>query len=167
VKSQPTQQERTFPKDQLLVSKTDLKGKITYANQAFIEIAGYSEAELIGQPHNIVRHPDMPKIIFKMLWEYLQRGSEIHAYVINCGKDGSYYWVLANVTPSYGVDGKIVGYHSARRNPDRTLLEKVVKPLYRELLELEKSGGIAKSEARLNALLQEKGVEYEEFILSI
>jgi len=161
----PKNIEKTFSKNELLVTKTDLKGKITYANQAFMKIVGMSEDELLGEPHSIVRHPDMPKIIFKYLWTYLQNKQEIHAYVKNLCADGSYYWVMANVTPSY-TDAKVVGYHSARRKPTKEALE-IIIPLYEELLKAEKSSGIDASENILNNLLKEKGVEYDEFILSI
>lgn len=161
----PIEKERFFPKDKLLVSKTDAKGKITYVNKEFEKIVGFSETELIGAPHSIVRHPDMPKVIFKMLWSYLQGGSEIHAYVKNICKDGSYYWVLANVTPSYDISDKIIGFHSARRVPSREALE-IIIPLYKTLLSVEKRSGIAASEAELQKILDEKGMQYEEFILS-
>lgn len=154
-----------FSNETLLVTKTDTKGRITYANQNFVDVVGISEEQLLGAPHNIIRHPDMPKIIFKMLWQYLQNGSEIHAYVKNLCADGSYYWVIANVTPSI-FNGKVVGYHSARRQPKKETLE-FIKPLYKELLALEKSGGMGASEKKLNELLQEKGMNYDEFILSI
>jgi len=99
----PNNNEKTFNKSTLLVSKTDLKGKITYANRAFLEIVGLNEDEIIGKPHNIIRHPDMPKVIFKLLWSYLQDKKEIHAYVKNLCADGSFYWVMANVTPSFNT----------------------------------------------------------------
>lgn len=164
MKITPKNNEKTFPNDQLLVTKTTTKGIITYANRAFMEIVGLSEDDLVGKPHNIIRHPDMPKIIFKYLWTYLQRGEEIHAYVKNLCADGSYYWVMANVTPSYYKE-KVVGYHSARRNPDRKSLE-IIIPLYKQLLQAEKTGGIQASEKIINDLLKEKGMQYDEFILS-
>jgi len=164
MKIQPNNREKTFEPDTLLVTKTDLKGKITYANKAFMDIVDMDEDVLIGAPHNLIRHPDMPKIIFKYLWSYLQNGDEIHAYVKNLCADGSYYWVMANVTPS-SFNGKVVGYHSARRKPTKEAIE-IIIPLYEKLLQAEKSGGISASEKILNDLLKEKGVEYEEFILS-
>lgn len=160
----PRNNEKTFNTSTLLVTKTDLKGKITYANRGFMEIVQMSEAELVGSPHNIIRHPDMPKIIFKYLWSYLQNKKEIHAYVKNICKDGSYYWVLANVTPSYSRE-KVIGYHSARRKPTKEALE-IIIPLYKQLLQAEKSGGVSASEKIMNNLLTEKGVNYDEFILS-
>jgi len=159
-----TPNEKNFDQETLLVTKTDTKGKITYANRAFIDIVGLKEEDLIGSPHNIVRHPDMPKIIFKYLWEYLQAGTEIHAYVKNICADGSYYWVMANITPSYFA-GKVVGYHSTRRKPTQEALS-IIIPLYKELLTAEKSGGMSASEKIMNELLQKKGVAYDEFILS-
>jgi PAS domain S-box-containing protein len=160
----PNNNEKTFEKSVLLVTKTDLKGKITYANKAFMNIVQMSESELIGSPHNIIRHPDMPSIIFKLLWSYLQEGKEIHAYVKNICKDGSFYWVMANVTPSY-FKGKIVGYHSSRRVPTPESM-KIIIPLYKQLLQAEKSAGIDASKKIINQLLKEKGVNYDEFILS-
>ena len=160
----PTNREKTFDERFLLVTKTDLKGIITYANRGFLEIVGLSEEQLVGAPHNIIRHPDMPKVIFKLLWSYIQEKKEIHAYVKNLCSDGSYYWVMANVTPSY-LRGKVVGYHSARRKPSKEALD-VIIPLYKKLLAAEKRGGIAESEKLMQQLLDEKGVEYDEFILS-
>ena len=161
----PNNNERYFDENKILVSKTDVKGRITYVNQEFMKIAGYDEQELVGKPHSIVRHPDMPRIIFKMLWEYLQKGIEIHAYVKNICEDGSFYWVIANVSPSFDLENRIIGFHSARRVPRPKALE-VIKPLYAKLLEAEAKGGMAASEAILTKLLKEKGYEYDEFILS-
>jgi PAS domain S-box-containing protein len=156
--------EKAFKSDVLLVTKTDLKGKITYANRAFMDIVAMDEKTLLGAPHNIIRHPDMPKVIFKYLWNYLHKGKEIHAYVKNICADGSFYWVMANVTPSF-FHGKIVGYHSARRKPTQKALD-IIIPLYEKLLHAERSGGIHASEKILNTLLEAEGVEYDEFILS-
>ena len=164
MKITPKNNEKVFAKDELLVTKTDLQGKITYANRGFMDIVDMDEDILVGAPHNIIRHPDMPKIIFKYLWTYLQNGEEIHAYVKNICSDGSYYWVMANVTPSY-LNGKVVGYHSARRSPSPSAMQ-IIKPLYEQLLRAEKSGGINASEKLMNDLLKEKGVNYDEFILS-
>lgn len=161
----PKNNEVGFSSDTLLVSKTDLKGVITYCNRAFFSIVGLCEKELIGKPHNLIRHPDMPRIIFKALWDYLQSGKEINAYVKNLTADGSYYWVFANVTPSY-LNDKVIGYHSARRKPKKESLD-IIIPLYKQLLAAEKQGGMQESEKMLNNLLKEKGVEYDEFILSI
>jgi len=168
MKITPINKEKHFKSNLLLVTKTDLKGKVTYANRAFIDIVAMDEDTLIGSPHNIIRHPDMPKIIFKLLWSYLQNNKEIHAYVKNLCADGSYYWVMANVTPSYDSQNKnkVVGYHSSRRTPTKEALS-IIEPLYKQLLQSEKSGGVTASEKIMNDLLKEKGISYDEFILSI
>jgi PAS domain S-box-containing protein len=158
--------ELSFDEDQLIVSKTDTKGRITYGNELFLKLAGYSEEELLNAPHNIVRHPDMPKVIFKLLWETIQSGKEINAYVINCAKNGDYYWVLANVTPSYDRSKNIVGYYSVRRKPSKNALD-VIQPLYRELKNAESNGGIEASKKILDQLIAENGGRYDKFILSI
>ena len=160
----PKNTQKTFSSNTLLVTKTNLKGIITYANRGFMDIVGMGEDELVGFPHNVIRHPDMPKIIFKYLWSYLQDTKEIHAYVKNICSDGSYYWVLANVTPSY-LDGRVIGYHSSRRLPSPESLA-IIEPLYKQLLEVEKRSGINASEKIMNQLLQDKGMSYDEFILS-
>ncbi len=160
----PKDHQVKFDQNSLLVTKTDLKGKITYANRAFMQIVQMGEDILVGSPHNIIRHPDMPKIIFKYLWSYLQNEKEIHAYVKNICADGSYYWVMANVTPSY-LDGKVVGYHSSRSTPTDEALN-IIIPLYQKLLQAEKSGGIPASEKIMQELLLDKGMSYDEFILS-
>lgn len=161
----PKNNEKSFNEDVLLVTKTDLKGKITYANRGFMDIVDMREELLIGAPHNIIRHPDMPSVIFKYLWSYLQSGKEIHAYVKNICLDGSYYWVMANVTPSYDKNNKVIGYHSSRRKPTKASLEFII-PLYKKLLDAQHTGGITASEKILHDILHEKGMNYDEFILS-
>jgi len=158
--------ERTFSDDTILVSKTDLQGNIIYANQEFIKISGYSEKELIHKPHNITRHPDIPKIVFKLLWDTLKKENEINAYVKNRCKNGDYYWVFANVAPSVDSNSKIVGYHSTRHSVSREALA-IVEPLYKKLLSLERSSGMDNALKALTEILNEKGVSYEEFVFSI
>ncbi|WP_345992205.1 PAS domain-containing protein [Sulfurimonas sp. HSL-1716] len=158
--------ELNFDKNEIIVSKTDTKGKITYGNELFLKLAGYSEKELLGAPHNIIRHPDMPKIVFKLLWDTVHKGKEVYAYVVNKAKNGDYYWVFANVTPSYDAAGKIIGYHSVRRKPSKKAVD-IVKPLYRQLLDAEKTGGMSASEKMLNDLLAKNGGRYDKFILSL
>jgi len=152
--------------DDFIVSKTDLEGKITYGNRTFIEMSGYSEKELLGAPHNILRHEDMPKIVFSLLWSRIQNKDSISAYVKNLRKDGKYYWVFANATASVDQDDNIVGYYSVRRKPTDSAV-KAVEGLYEELLQVEKSEGVKASEQYLNTLLDEKGIGYDEFVLSL
>ena len=165
-KPKPTLQEKQFDDKAVIISKTDLTGRILYGNRIFIELSGYTERELLGQSHNIVRHPDMPKVIFKFLWDYVSSGKEIVAHVKNLSKDGSYYWVKAFVTPSFSGKGEIVGYHSIRLKPTEQA-KQTMSALYKELVNLEQSGGIQKSQERLEQILAQKGVKYEEFILSL
>jgi PAS domain S-box-containing protein len=162
----PSSLERVMQEDDFIISKTDTKGYITYCNKIFMQMAMMQEDELLGKPHKIIRHPDMPRIIFKTFWEYISSGKEIFAYVKNLSKDGSYYWVFANITPSYDKNQHIVGYYSVRIKPSSTALE-VIKPLYEKLLSLEKREGLEASERYLTTLLKEKGVNYDEFIISL
>ena len=143
-----------------------MSGKITYGNGLFIKISGYEEEELLGAPHKILRHPEMPALVFKLLWETIKSGEEIFAYVVNKTKNSDHYWVFAHVTPSIDNDGRIIGFHSVRRKPTAKALS-IIKPLYGELLRIEKSGGIAASQKHLDSLLSKQGLSYEEFILSI
>jgi PAS domain S-box-containing protein len=156
--------------DDFIVSKADLKGRITYSNKVFAEYSGFTESEFMGKQHNIVRHPDMPRCVFKLLWQHIESGQEIFAYVKNLCKDGSFYWVLANVTPSRDDQGRVVGYYSVRRKPNPTAMS-VVVPLYKQLLQIEQNAGsreaIPASLTYLQNLLKEKGVSYERFILDL
>lgn len=113
-----TGNERTFPKEQQLISSTDIKGTILHCNDAFISISGFSREELVGKPHNIVRHPDMPEAAFKTMWSYLQQGKPWMGLVKNRCKNGDYYWVNAYVTP-VTEHGRVVGYESVRSVPSR------------------------------------------------
>ncbi len=162
----PTGQERVMQQDDFIISKTDTKGRITYCNEIFMDMAMMTEAELLGKPHSIVRHPDMPKVVFKLLWEQVSAGKEIFAYVKNLSKDGSFYWVYANVTPSYDKNDTIIGYYSVRIKPSNSALD-IIKPLYQKLLEIENSQGLGASEKYLQTVLKEKGVSYDEFIIQI
>lgn len=111
-------QEYLFPEGETLVSATDLKGRITYCNPAFVRVSGFAREELLGQPHNIIRHPDMPSEAFRDLWATIQSGEPWSALVKNRRKDGSYYWVMANVTPII-EHGRVNGYMSVRTRPSR------------------------------------------------
>ena len=151
----PTGVERTFAENDIIVSKTDLKGKITYANRVFLELASLSERQVLGAPHSIIRHPDMPRCVFKLLWDTMSEGKELFAYVVNMASNGDHYWVLAHVTPTFGPDGQIIGYHSNRRVPDQGALS-VIKDLYAKLLAEEKKHGNAKQGmAASSAMLSE------------
>lgn len=163
--------ERTFDRDEIIVSKTDLKGRITYANDVFLRVAGYAEKDLIDAPHNLVRHPDMPRCVYKLLWDTISAGHEIFAYVVNRAANGDHYWVFAHVTPMFDHDGRIVGYHSSRRVPDRSAVAKA-QSLYatlraEEAAHAEPSAGMAASTDKLLGILREKGISYDEFVLTL
>lgn len=132
-----TQNELPFPEGKLIVSRVDLNGILTHANDAFVDISGYSREELIGQPHHILRHPEMPKAAFKDLWETVQAGKKWHGYVKNLCKDGSYYWVYATAVPNVRR-GETVGYTSVRRKPSRKKIEEM-NQLYTKMLAEEKA----------------------------
>ncbi len=158
--------------DGLIVSKTDLTGRITYANEVFCRIAGYSESELLGQPHSIIRHPDMPRAVFKYLWDTVLEGREVFAYVKNAAKSGDFYWVFAHVTPSYDANGKMVGFHSNRRVPDPRIVREVITPLYDELSRAEHSHrngkeALAAGYRALTDFIASKKVSYDELIFSL
>lgn len=164
-----TGKEVLFGDDEIIVSKTNLKGHITYCNNVFMRVAGYTEKELLGQPHSIIRHPEMPRCVFKLLWDTVESGQEIFAYVINRTKTGDHYWVFAHVTPSRDKNGRVVGYHSNRRVPDRGVLNDKIIPLYESLLAEEqrhsnRKEGMQAAFRTVTELLRESGVEYDEFI---
>lgn len=159
-------QEMFFGDNEFIVSKTDTSGKIIYGNELFIQISGYSEAELLNRPHNILRHPDMPATIYKHLWDHIRQKEEVFAYVINRTKNQDYYWVFAHITASLDDNERITGYHSVRRKPDLRAVN-AIKPLYQSLLIAERNGGIRAGEALLASELAKHKVSYDEFVLSL
>jgi len=169
-KQEPTQHERVMREGDFIVSKTDLKGRITYCNRIFIEFSGFTETELLGEQHNIVRHPDMPRGVFKFLWDTLEQKKECFAYVKNMCKDGAFYWVFANVTPDLDAQGRVVGYFSVRRKASPEAIG-VVSALYKTMLDEERRAGSKDacdaSLAVLGQVLKQKGVSYEQLILSL
>ena len=130
-------EEVPFPEGKLIVSRTDTAGNITHCNQAFVDMSGFNEEELIGQPHYILRHPDMPAAAFEDLWKSIQEKSKWTGYVKNLRKDGKYYWVYAVVVANIR-NGEVVGYASVRRKPSRTKIESCIKQ-YKEMLAEEGS----------------------------
>ena len=117
-----TGNERFLEEGEFILSKADLKGNITYINRTFIEMSGFTEAELAGQPHNIVRHPDMPPEAFRDFWSTLKAGKSWSGLVKNRCKNGDHYWVQANASPIW-QNGTMIGYMSVRTRPERKLVE--------------------------------------------
>lgn len=165
----PTGQERTFGEHEMIVTKTDTRSIITYANEVFLRVSALTEAEAIGKPHNVIRHPDMPRCVFKLLWDTIKRGDELFAYVVNLAHDGAHYWVLAHVTPSLDAAGRVVGYHSNRRLPERSAVTEV-SALYQRLREVEQRGEPAAGLEASAAMLQQSVTPYggyERYVWSL
>lgn len=167
-----TGNERVMRPDELIVTKTDLTGRITYGNRTFYRFADYGEAACLGKQHNLIRHPEMPRAVFKLMWDTLTAGEEIFAYVNNRARTGDHYWVFAHVTPSRDAGGTTVGYHSNRRAPNRDVIEAAIKPLYADLLATERAApdpkaGMAAAEAKVLDLLAANGVTFNQFIFGL
>jgi PAS domain S-box-containing protein len=163
----PTDQRVFLTDDDLIVSKTDTKGLLRYVNSTFIKVSGYDYDELMGKPHSMIRHPDMPRTIFRLLWEAIASGNEIFSYVKNMTKSGGYYWVLAHATPTFDLDNNIIGYHSNRRNVTEEGV-KMITEIYKKLLIIEnqaaqKELGIQESLEYLTKILEGRSVN--EFFL--
>jgi len=149
--------------NKMLLSITDTKGVITYCNQDFVETCGYEEWELAGSPHNIIRHPDMPRFIFKFMWNRIENKHNIIAIVKNLAKDGRYYWVMTDFVIKEDEQGNITGYKAYRRPAPRKAIEAVI-PLYKKLLNIEKAKGMDASQDYLIGYLESLDTTYDDFI---
>ena len=163
--------ERRFAEDEIIVSKTDPRGRLTYVNNVFIKISGFVEEELLGQPHSIIRNPEMPRCVFKLLWDTIGAGKEIFAYVNNRSRNGDNYWVFAHVTPTFDSNNQIIAYHSNRRVPKPSALS-VIKPLYVQLLEIEarasdRKVGMNEGYKALLDIVAKKGISYDELMFAL
>lgn len=164
-------EEVKLGEEEFIVSKTDTKGRIRYVNRAFMRVSGYAEPEVMGKPHNIIRHPDMPRGIFRLLWKTILTGEECFAYVKNRTKSGGYYWVMANVTADRDLEGNIKGFFSVRRRVPDALIA-YFEDLYGRMRAAEaRAGGSAAPDAGLRVLeqeIRERGFDsYETFVLGI
>jgi PAS domain S-box-containing protein len=167
VKPTPKNEEIKLDKHKYIMSRTDTKGNIEFGNDYFYEISGYTANELMGQPHNVIRHPDMPKVIFKLMWDRLKQGKNIFAVVKNLAKDGRYYWVTTKFEiKKHPVDNSVVGYMAFRQAAKPAAVAEISK-LYTELAEIEKSGGMEASEKYLIGYLDSKRLTYDEFINNV
>ncbi len=153
------EEEVLIEDDEFIVSRTDKQGIITYVSDSFCRISEYDKSELIGQPHSIIRHPDMPKSAFKDMWETIKQGNKWQGYVKNRTKYGKFYWVEATVSPLV-KDGKMLGYKSVRHKPDPKILEEKIYQ-YRELRKMEDANdpeivrldGVVLSSAQQNRII--------------
>ena len=119
-----------------LISETDTKGINTFVNRKFTEMTLYSKEEAIGQPHSLLRHPDMPKAAFAGMWKIIESGKTWEGYVKNLRKDGKYYWVVVNIVPKLDIEGGVVGYIASRKMPDRSRLKTIINQ-YQQMIEEE------------------------------
>lgn len=165
-----TGREIQLAPDELIITKTDTRGLITYANRTFMRIAGFPEHQLLGQPHNLIRHPDMPRGVYRLMWKTLQAGQEFFGIVKNFTASGDHYWVFANITPDYSASGNVVGYYSVRRQPSRNTINTII-PLYQQMRDIEQRSGKANApDEAMNWLLSQMSAQqipYEEFVLSL
>lgn len=160
-------EEVKWDKTKTIISKTDPVGTILYMNEAFEEASEYNKIELIGEPHNVIRHPDMPKIVFKVLWDSLKKGNNFHAIVKNLTRTGRYYWVITDFDVEKDGNGKTIGYTARKKAVPQSVIQKI-KPLYKTLLEIEKIKGEKASELYFNLYLQEEvNSSYDDFVLKL
>lgn len=160
-------EEVKWDKTQTIVSKTDTHGTILYANDAFVKTCEYNAIDLIGEPHNVIRHPDMPKVAFKVLWDSLKKGENFHAIVKNLTRTGRYYWVITDFTIDRNEKGEITGYTGRRKAVPDNIVKKIA-PLYKTLLDIEKIKGEKASELYFEAYLNEEiGKNYDEFVIDL
>lgn len=128
--------EEVFFDGKTLISETDTKGIITFVNRKFVEMSGYTKEEALGQPHSILRHPDMPKAAFEEMWKIVKSGKIWEGYVKNLRKDGKFYWVIVNIIPKYDDNQNIIGYTASRKIPNRDMIDKIYIQ-YQEMIKKE------------------------------
>jgi len=160
---EPVDREISIRNDQVLLSITDTKGVIEYCNEDFVEISGYEEYELAGAAHNIVRHPDMPRVVFKLMWNRIQSKQNIIAVVKNMAKTGRYYWVITDFVIKEDNEGNIIGYKAYRKPAPRKAIEALI-PLYKKLRAIEDANGMESAERFLNGFFDGKNTNYDDFI---
>jgi len=163
----PIDKEVVWDKKLTIMSKTDLFGSIEYANEVFIDVSGYEDHELMTKPQNIVRHPDMPKIIYQVLWENIKKGNEFHGIVKNLAKSGRYYWAITDFEYPRDENGNITNYIARRKSVPQDVITKHIDPLYKKLLQIEKVSGVKACENYLTGFLEEMGLTYVEYITKI
>lgn len=166
-KPTPIDKEVSWDKTQTIMSKTDLYGTIEYANETFVDVCGYEDYELMAQPHNIIRHPDMPKVVFKVLWDNIKQGNKFHGIVKNLAKSGRYYWVITDFEYLRDADGNIVNYIARRKSVPQAVITNHIEPLYKRLLQIEQASGIDASEKYLIGFLEEKGLNYVDLVTKL
>ena len=160
------QDEIFLADDTLITSKTDLQGRITYGNQDFVAFSGFREKEFLHKPHNLIRHPIMPRCAFKLLWDFLALKLEFFAFVCNLNKQGKTYWVFANITPSYNEKGEVISYYSVRRRPSKKGVETCLG-IYQKLLEIEKEKGMEAGVQFVLNFLEQNKISWDELMINL
>ena len=163
----PIDREVQWDKTKTLISETDVKGTITNVNDVFCAVAHYSASELIGQPHNLIRHPDMPKLIFKLLWDNLKVGNNFVGVIKNLAKTGEYYWVATDFEMRRDAMGNITHYIGRRKSVPEAAINNYLAPFYESLLKMEKIGGVELSSRFFKNYLTKQGKDYIDFVISI
>ena len=166
-KPTPINQEVVWDKTKTIISTTDKFGNITDVNQTFVDVCGYTANELIGKPHNIIRHPDMPKIIFKITWDNILAGRNFHAIIKNLSKSGKYYWVITDFEVGRNIMNEVVSITARRRAIPDYVVTDHIEPLYQTLLKLEKIGDMPLSNRYFKGFLEKQGKSYIEYVMSI
>jgi PAS domain S-box-containing protein len=158
--------EAEFDKKRFILSKTDTTGHIISVNPYLYNISGYSEKELIGKQHNVLRHPDMPKAIFYLMWKYLLSGREITVVMKNLTKSGEYYWVVADLKPRFDKKGKIIALTSFQKFAIDDIVDGV-EELYETMLRIEKIHGMEASVGYMEGFFEERKMTYDGFIYEL
>jgi len=159
--------EIDIPKNTTIISRTNLKGDIIYYNRAFAEISGYSKRELINMPHNILRHPDMPKSIFYFIWKNLLGGNNTYGILKNRSKSGNYYWLNIKFTVQKDIENRPISFLAEGRVVQKSIIDRV-EPLYKKLLKEEKRSGVENSIKKLYSILNSENIaSYNDFILKL
>ena len=163
----PIDKEVGWNKSQVVISETDVYGRITNVNDVFCNVCGYSPEAMIGQPHSVIRHPDMPKLVFKLLWDNLKVGNNFIGVIKNLAKSGEYYWVITDFEMRRDATGNITHYIARRKSVPKAVIENYVAPLYETLLKLEKVGGMELSSRFFKNYLAKQGKDYIDFIIDV
>lgn len=163
----PIDEEVIWDKRSTLMSCTNKHGHIMASNEAFQEVSGYTEAELYNQPHSLIRHPDMPKVVFKILWENLKGRQNFHAIIKNLSKSGKYYWVITNFEIIRNEKDEITAFVSYRKALPKSLINEHIAPLYERLLKIEKANGMEVSERYFKGFLEDRKTTYDKFIRTL
>ncbi len=162
-----TDEEMKFDRNELIISRTDIRGTITYCNSIFAKMSGWTQEELLGSNHNLIRHPDMPKAAYQLVWDSIKANNEFYGYVKNLRKNGGYYWVFAYITADLNDDGEIAGYTSYRRYAPKLAID-TMKPIYKLLRDAEERGSIESSVELLGDFLNKHGFSsYDQFIVDL